>query len=97
MTAALGQGSHDAGTIDPPPHRPPPFWLALARPASEKRQGTKSRWVGHPAGQRALWGFVRVVRADLGWGCGPVWRDDASGGAAAQRIGRAFKVDSAIF
>src|SRR6266446_6470377 len=36
---------------------------ALMRPASEKRQGTKSRWVGHPAGQRALWGFGRVVRA----------------------------------
>jgi DNA-binding transcriptional LysR family regulator len=36
---------------------------ALMRPASEKRQGTKSRWVGHPAGQRALWGFGRVVGA----------------------------------
>jgi hypothetical protein len=35
----------------------------LMRPASEKRQGTKLRWVGHPAGQRALWGFGRVVRA----------------------------------
>src|SRR6266481_5514033 len=36
---------------------------ALMRPASEKRQGTKSRCVGHPAWQRALWGFGRVVRA----------------------------------
>jgi hypothetical protein len=33
------------------------------RPASEKRQGTKSRWVGHPEVPRALWGFGRVVRA----------------------------------
>ena len=35
----------------------------LKRPASEKRQGTKSRWVGHPEVPRALWGFGRVVRA----------------------------------
>src|SRR5882762_3379359 len=26
-----GSTPHDAGTIDPPPHRPPPFWLAVAR------------------------------------------------------------------
>jgi len=32
----------------------------LMRPASEKRQGTKSRWVGHPAVQLALWGFGRA-------------------------------------
>jgi hypothetical protein len=32
----------------------------LMRPASEKRQGTKSRWVGHPAVQQALWGFGRA-------------------------------------
>ncbi|MGB7097393.1 MAG: hypothetical protein WBD95_01310, partial [Xanthobacteraceae bacterium] len=30
---------------------------SLMRPASEKRQGTKSRWVGHPAVQQALWGL----------------------------------------
>jgi len=36
---------------------------ALGRPASEKRQGTKSRRVGHPAGPLALWGFGRGVRA----------------------------------
>jgi len=29
----------------------------LERPASEKRQGAKSRWVGHPSVRRALWGF----------------------------------------
>ena len=29
---------------------------ALERPASEKRQGTKSRGVGHPA-NAGLWGF----------------------------------------
>jgi hypothetical protein len=36
---------------------------ALGRPASEKRQGTKSRRVGHPAVPLALWGFGRGVRA----------------------------------
>jgi len=36
------------------------------RPASEKRQGTKSRWVGHPALERALWGFGGAAE-DLGW------------------------------
>ena len=35
---------------------------ALWRPASKKRQGTKSREVGGLAGQRALWGFVRDPR-----------------------------------
>ncbi len=35
----------------------------LMRPASEKRQGTKSRRVGHPAVPLALWGFGRGVRA----------------------------------
>jgi hypothetical protein len=30
---------------------------ALERPASEKRQGTKSRGVGHPAAPLRLWGF----------------------------------------
>jgi hypothetical protein len=30
---------------------------ALMRPASEKRQGTKSRTVMHPKVQRTLWGF----------------------------------------
>jgi hypothetical protein len=35
---------------------------ALGRPASEKRQGTKSRRVGHPAVPLALWGFGRGVR-----------------------------------
>jgi hypothetical protein len=39
----------------------------LRRPASEKRQGTKSRWVGHPSVPRALWGFGRVVRASEIW------------------------------
>ena len=32
---------------------------ALRRPASEKRQGTKSREVGQLAVPRALWGFSR--------------------------------------
>jgi hypothetical protein len=36
---------------------------ALVRPASEKRQGTKSRRVGQPAVPLALWGFGRGVRA----------------------------------
>ena len=30
----------------------------LRRPASEKRPSTKSRWVGYPAVQQSLWGFV---------------------------------------
>ena len=34
---------------------------ALLRPASEKRQGTKARKVGHLPVQRALWGFGRGV------------------------------------
>ncbi len=34
----------------------------LMRPASEKRQGTKSRRVGHPAVPLALWGFGSGVR-----------------------------------
>ena len=34
---------------------------ALMRPASEKRQGTKSRKVVHPTVQRTLWGFGRDV------------------------------------
>ena len=34
----------------------------LGRPASEKRQGTKSRQVGAPSVPRALWGFSRGVR-----------------------------------
>jgi hypothetical protein len=33
---------------------------ALWRPASEKRQGTKSRWVGHWR-CRGLWGIERGV------------------------------------
>src|SRR4249920_2949267 len=32
---------------------------ALERPASEKRQGTKSRGVGAPTVPRTLWGFRR--------------------------------------
>jgi hypothetical protein len=46
------------------------------RPASEKRQGTKSRWVGHPALERALWGFGRVAE-DLGW-CFPTCAGNAA-------------------
>jgi hypothetical protein len=34
---------------------------ARRRPASEKRQGTKSRWVGALAVPRALWGIERGV------------------------------------
>jgi hypothetical protein len=52
---------------------------ALLRPASEKRQGTKSRNVG-PAVQRALWGFSHESwRVELGlkrlprMACGKVW------------------------
>jgi hypothetical protein len=33
-------------------------------PAAEKRQGTKSRSVMHPAVQRALWRFGRFGRRD---------------------------------
>ena len=40
---------------------------ALWRPASKKRQGTKSREVGHRVGQRALWGFDGD--AELEGGC----------------------------
>src|SRR5258708_3553098 len=60
------------------------------RPASEKRQGTKSRWVGHPPGARAVWGFGRVVRAralcrfsDAGKTCSP--RAHAAGVRKAPR------------
>ena len=41
---------------------------ALRRPASEKRQGTKSREVWHPAVQRVLWGSY--VGGDLDGGRG---------------------------
>jgi hypothetical protein len=34
----------------------------LGRPASKKRQGTKSREVGAPSVPRALWGFSCGVR-----------------------------------
>ena len=37
---------------------------ALLRPASGKRQGTKSRSVMHPTVQRALWGFGFGVRRE---------------------------------
>jgi hypothetical protein len=36
----------------------------LGRPASEKRQGSKSREVGAPSVPRALWGFGRGVRLE---------------------------------
>src|SRR5262249_45629175 len=39
-----GSTPHDAGTIDPPPHRPPPFRLALARQRSRlHRRATPAR------------------------------------------------------
>src|SRR5258708_4776214 len=61
-----GSTPHDAGTIDPPPHRPPPFWLALARQRSRlHRRATPAR--------------------------------SPTPNPLAQRTGRAFKVDSAIF
>ena len=41
----------NGGTID-----------AHGQPASEKRQGRKSRWVGHPAVRRALWRFEHAGR-----------------------------------
>ena len=41
---------------------------ALSEPASKKRRGTKSREVGHPAAQRALWGLVLAPRSRLGRG-----------------------------
>src|SRR5450432_2061040 len=41
---------------------------ALRRPASEKRQGTKSREVWHPAVQRMLWGSYVVGDLDSGRG-----------------------------
>jgi hypothetical protein len=44
------------------------------RPASEKRQGTKSRWVGHPEVRRALW--------DLGGWCVPLGFDGSDPGEA---------------
>src|SRR6266478_7246942 len=57
---------HDVGTIDPPPHRPPPFWLALARQRSRlHRRATPAR--------------------------------SPTPNPLAQRTGRAFKIDSAIF
>src|SRR5467141_1312846 len=61
-----GSTPHDAGTIDPPPHRPPPFWLALARQRSRlHRRATPAR--------------------------------SPTPNPLAQRTGRAFKIDSAIF
>src|SRR5882672_3282882 len=45
---------------------------ALRRPASEKRQGTKSREVWHPAVQRVLWGSY--VGGDLDGGRGASMR-----------------------
>jgi hypothetical protein len=44
------------------------------RPASEKRQGTKSRGSGAPVMPRALWGFSRGVRLGrVGRNCPPRW------------------------
>jgi hypothetical protein len=44
------------------------------RPASEKRQGTKSRGSGAPVVPRALWGFSRGVRLGrVGRNCPPRW------------------------
>ena len=40
----------------------------LSEPASKKRRGTKSREVGQPAGQRALWGLALAPRSRLGRG-----------------------------
>jgi len=45
---------------------------ARGRPASEKRQCRKSRWVWHPAVQRALWGFGQAA---VDGDCGS-WRSD---------------------
>ena len=45
----------------------------LGRPASEKRQGMKSREVGAPSVPRALWGFSRGVRSgEVGQSARPV-------------------------
>jgi len=47
---------------------------ALGRPASEKRQGTKSREVGAPSVPRALWGFSGGVRlGEVGQSARPNW------------------------
>src|SRR6266478_3720267 len=40
----------------------PSLGTRAGRPASKKRQGTKSREVGAPSVPRALWGFNRGVR-----------------------------------
>ena len=50
---------------------------AAWRPAAEKRQGTKSRWVRHPAVQQALWGLHSAL-----------WT--ASGQEAATRMAERF-------
>src|SRR5258708_7607591 len=57
---------------------------ALRRPASEKRQGTKSREVWHPAVQRVLWGSY--VGGDLDGGRGASTRRRAC--AHARKPGR---------
>src|SRR6267378_1081622 len=57
---------------------------ALRRPASEKRQGTKSREVWHPAVQRVLWGSY--VGGDLDGGRGASTRRRAC--AHAREPGR---------
>jgi hypothetical protein len=59
-----GSTPHDAGTIDPPPHRPPPFWLALARQRSRlHRRATPARSpTPNPLAQRTARAFQSRFR-----------------------------------
>ena len=64
---------------------------ALGRPASEKRQGTKSREVGAPSVPRALWGFSGGVRlGEVGQSARPNWlpRRMGVGDGPDERSGR---------
>jgi len=69
---------------------------ARVRPASEKRQGTKSRGVGTPSAPRVLWGFSGGVGlGEVGSDCPPpspclegwVWVAGGTSGAGVAEEG----------
>jgi len=69
--AANAQVSSCEGFLTPAPTTPA---TRADKQASEKRQGTKSRAVGHPPFQRALWGLCPATVATCG-GRGPRERE----------------------
>ena len=64
----------------------------LGRPASKKRQGTKSRSAGPAAGSRALWGFQVGGTFDGGATVGDAIRMRARGGERKEWKRRSARV-----